>query len=371
MAASRYGTRAIEEGLYTRITSQFDFNRIPGLTEAPLVLIERPAPGDIEPYVYINVTDSDEIDISKANSARRYFINIQVVARSQHNQSAEIIRDAIVDEIISIIDVDTEDYIDLANLGYSVYLQNVKGVTPLQTEERGATYWFGNIDTEIDAEFVGLPVDVPPIQPSIFTPSGFEFTPTGNGFEEFDTGTLTGATTYPSGNNGWDFVSASYSLMAGSDGAISDNVVDIRLDDDTVTIVTMLSYQFGDDTSITTSVTNTDTFTRIRSLRYGATTFETITLNEVRDFNNWQGTNQVFNFGTVNPVGQQVSFTGNAGERFYIIYDGSHSITRLTDGLGFNHISAFTETTVGDYKVLLQTNPLVFDTSQAITYTIS
>ena len=81
--ASRYGSEVIEEALYIRLNNDFTHTRVPGLTEIPLILIERPVPGDIEPYIYINVEDSEEIDVTKDRSSRIYYVTIQVVTRDQ------------------------------------------------------------------------------------------------------------------------------------------------------------------------------------------------------------------------------------------------------------------------------------------------
>lgn len=80
--ASRYGSEALEFALYELVRDNFNHNLVTGLTEDPLILVERPIPGDIEPYVYINTTDSEEINITKSMSARTYFIVAQVVTRS-------------------------------------------------------------------------------------------------------------------------------------------------------------------------------------------------------------------------------------------------------------------------------------------------
>ena len=164
MPASRYGGEGIELALAERIHNDFTHTRVPGLTENPLILIERPAPGDIEPYVYISCVDSEEVDITSSGASRIYYITAQVVTRSTHNQSAEQQRDLIADEIVRIIDVQPSSYLNLVNEGYNIYIQNVKDVLPYHSEGRGATYWFSNINIEITANFIDLPQDRDPVQ---------------------------------------------------------------------------------------------------------------------------------------------------------------------------------------------------------------
>ena len=354
--ASRYGSEVIEEALYIRLNNDFTHTRVPGLTEIPLILIERPVPGDIEPYIYINVEDSEEIDVTKDRSSRIYYVTIQVVTRSQHNQSAERQRDLITDEVVRIIDVGTDNYIELVNEGYSVYEQNVKAINIAHTEERGATYWFGNITCEITAEFIDLPQDRDPVQAAQFTFSGFEFLPMENQIECFDSGRITGDTSYPSNNNGWDFRSATYSLINGGQGTLTGNNLDVGTTDDPLGLITEINYEFGTDNTISTSITDTDTFQRIKSLRFGSRSSNSVSSADLQDLTAWN-----IDYGNTNPVGTTLTLQGTAGEYLYFVYDEDVTITGLIGTLGANELPNFDLTTLDGFNILILNRALVLD----------
>lgn len=370
MANSRNAAGVIKTALVRRLRSDWDANNVSSLSQTPLIIQDRPLNSVDEPYIYLYEESSIEVNRAKTSTATDYFIIAQVVTRVPQNEDSSRLRDDMVSEVVRIVDVETQNKLDLQTSGYNVTLQNVDSVFDLDKyEERGGTYFQANVTIMIRADFVGLPSTRNPIQGSNYTFTDFAFTPTGNRIEFGDAGTITGATSYLN-QAPWNFVSVAYAQRAGGDGSLTNNVYTVESGDATLGLIATLNYTFAEDSSITTSITNTDNFTRIRSLRYGTIDQGTINQQMLADFTQFQGTNKTFQFGTVNPVGQRISFEGVAGDRLYIVHDASHTIRSLTDAFGFNHLDAFTETTVNGYKVLLQTNPLVFDTSAPIRYII-
>lgn len=364
------GAGAIKTALIMKILSEFDTSAVSGITEVPLIIQDRPLESIVEPYVYLTYEDSFETDVTQTGSSIDYFFNAQVVVRTAQNEDGTRLRDEIVAEVSRIIDTPTSGYIDIETLGFNVYLQNVDSVEELdKIEERGATYFEAAIAINVRANFIGLPSTNPPIQPAQYTFTDFTFTPTQNRIEFGDAGTITGATTYAN-QSPWNFTSVTYAQIAGGDGSLATNVYTVESGDATLGLIATLNYTFATDNIITQTITDTDNFNRIRSLRFGTIDQGTINQQMLADFSQFQGTNKTFRYGVDNPIGQEISFEGTAGDRLYIVYDAAHTIRILRDQFGFNHLDAFTETTVNGYKVLLQTNPLVFDTSAPIRYTI-
>ena len=266
MATSRNGADVLKTAIVRLLRQDFLETRVPGITDLPLFIQDRPQPFTPEPYVYIYLVDSEEVDKTQTSSSRDYRIRAQVVTKSAHNRSAETERDAIVDEITRVIDTPGAPYINLRNEGYNVYIQNVGNVEKFVDDStRGSTYFIANMELQFVADFVGTPESEFPVQDPIFTYAGFTFPPINEQIELGDVGTITGATTYPSNNNGWDFVSVTYSLASDSQGSILGNVVTVDGTDDPIVIITTLNYEFSTDTSITTTVVHTTNFERIRS----------------------------------------------------------------------------------------------------------
>ena len=378
--ASRYGAEAIEFGLYSKIVSTFDRTGIPGITEDPLVLVELPNPGDIEPYIYINCFDSEEVHITKSGSSRMYMMHVQVVCRSQHNASAEQQRDQIMDQIAQIIDTDTDNYIDIDNEGFNVYIQNITDMGGYTSEERGATYWIGNITCEITASAVVLSTANDPVQAPEFTYAGFEVTPTSATIEAGDAGTITVTDMYASDNMGWDWVSTQVVQPFGADGSLSSNVYTIGAADENIQLGVNINYEFITDTSSTTQLSTTHRWTRRRSLRFGSIaadggarptfTADTADTYGVDLLSNWTGDNQSVMIGTIDPDDADITIEGQQGEYIYIMYDADEgNLASIRQDLFDADITSRFEApiTVGNYVYYISSDPLTYTGDIAVT----
>ena len=71
----RSGTDEVRKGIFDRINSQFDYNRVNGLTEKPPIT-QNPTRKTQEPYIYIYSVDSEEIDATKNSTAREYTVHV-------------------------------------------------------------------------------------------------------------------------------------------------------------------------------------------------------------------------------------------------------------------------------------------------------
>ena len=370
--SQRIGVAEIKTAVVRKLRTDFNHTGISGLSQDPLIIQDRPLNSVLEPYVYIIEQDTLEVQKTKNSSSTDYFIVAQVVVRTTQSEDGNTIRDGIMDEITRIIDTNEDNYIQIDSQGYNVYIQNVDEIViPDPYDEDGATYFQANMVLQFRADFIGLPSTRDPIQAPIYSFADFTFSPTNNRVEVSDAGTITGAATYASGNQGWNFNTVTYALISGGQGTLATNVLTVGATDSPLGLVSTINYQFASDNTITTSLTATTNFRRIRSLRFGSTTNTSFSAAELANLSNFQGTNRTFRYGVENPSGQQISLEGNAGERFYIIFDNTHTINTITDVLGGNNRGAFTLTTVNGYSILLQTNPLVFNTSRPIQYTLS
>lgn len=371
MGRNRLATSDLKTGIVRKLRADFDAANVQGITQTPPIIQDRILDSLPYPIIYVDISSVEEVAVTKETSAYEYIATINVLAKTTQKEDGKLLRDEISAEVVRLLDCEPADYIDLTVQGFNIYIQTVEAPDPIEpVNAYGSTFWNTEIDVRFRISFVGTPAQRDPVQPSTYTFAGFAFAPSAGRIEVGDAGTITGATTYPSNNEGWNFVSASYAQRAGGDGSLAGNIYTVESGDSTLGLIATLNYEFGADTSITTTVTNTDNFNRIRSVRYGAIAQSSISADDIANFSLFQGTNKVFDFGNTNPVGDDLFFSGSAGDRFYIVYDSAHTITEIRDEFGFNNIGAFTETTIGNYKILLQTNPLVFDTTSPIQYLI-
>ena len=347
----------LKTAVVRRLRADFNHTRIPGLLEAPNIIQDRPLNSTGEPYVYIQITDVVETDVTKINSSYEYTMLIEVLTRAQQDQDSKRVRDGIVNEICNVLEVQSSGYIDLTNSGFNNYIQTLGNVFPFTFEERGATYFKTNIEVIFTMDFIGLPTDRQPVQNPTYTFTGFEFTPSSGLIELYDTGTVTGAAAYPSANNGWDFVSVAYNPQSPiSIGATGD-----------ITLAATINYRFSTEPTLTTTLSPPPaTFRRIRSVRTGTTSATAFTDNNLattglRNFANFN-----VDYGRTRPVQDGLEISGTAGERIYIIYSAvSPQLNLITNihQLGGNDLNLFTRTVVGGYQIYLQNRPLSYDST--------
>ena len=103
--------------------------------------------------------------------------------------------------------------------------------------------------------------------------------------------------------------------------------------------------------ALTTTTTSTTTYTKIRSVRGGASANTSFTLPELEAVGTW--TESIGNIykGTTTATGASVTITWTGDKYHYIVYDSARAaLTNITKA-GFGVFSDFTLTTVGNYKV--------------------
>ena len=103
--------------------------------------------------------------------------------------------------------------------------------------------------------------------------------------------------------------------------------------------------------ALTTTTTSTTTYTKIRSVRGGASAATSFTSLELEAVGTWTGSIGNIYKGTTTATGASVTITWTGDKYHYIVYDSARvALTNITKA-GFGVFSDFTLTTVGNYKV--------------------
>ena len=126
---------------------------------------------------------------------------------------------------------------------------------------------------------------------------------------------------------------------------------------------------------LTTTSTATTTYTKIRSLRYGASTATSFTAGELENISAWDttlgGTIGTIAKGTTTASGQSVTITWTGDKYHYIVFNSSlASLTNITTS-GFGVLGQFTLSTVGSYKVYKSNTLQAGGAGSSITYTLT
>jgi hypothetical protein len=127
--------------------------------------------------------------------------------------------------------------------------------------------------------------------------------------------------------------------------------------------------------ALTTTSTNSFTYTKIRSLRYGASAATSFTSTELENLALWDttlgGTVGTVSKGTTTASGQTLTITWTGDKYHYIAFNSSlASLTNITTG-GFGVFSSFTLTTVGQYKVYRINTLQAGGAGTSITYVLT
>jgi len=189
-----------------------------------------------------------------------------------------------------------------------------------------------------------------------------------NQIEEGGTGDISFSAAYGSAN-AWEEVSLTTSPSTSPQNVLATG---------TVTISATSNYQSpsgANNPQIFDNRTTTNTYTRIRSLRYGADTAASFTEAELQNLALWDiglgGTIGTIAKGTTNPSGQSVTITWTGDKYHYIVYDSTRAnLTNITTG-GFGVLSAFSVTTVGNYKVYRTNTLQAGGAGTSITYVLT
>jgi hypothetical protein len=124
-----------------------------------------------------------------------------------------------------------------------------------------------------------------------------------------------------------------------------------------------------------TSTSTTTTYSKIRSLRAGATLTASYSQNDLEQLSNWDttlgGTVGTIKKGTLSPIGQTVVINWTGSLYQYIVYDSSYPNLATINSSGFNVSASFTLTTTGSYKVYRTTALQAGYGGTTVTYTLA
>jgi epidermal growth factor receptor substrate 15 len=175
---------------------------------------------------------------------------------------------------------------------------------------------------------------------------------TSNQIEQGATGSITFTSSSANPSNNWNLTSVTsnvpspYYITGSATGSTS------------ISITATANYASPTGENVpdtTTTSTTTATYTKIRSLRYGASTATSFTAGELENLALWDttlgGTIGTIAKGTTTASGQSVTISWTGDKYHYIVFNSSLSnLTNITTG-GFGVFGSFTLTTVGQYKV--------------------
>jgi len=191
-----------------------------------------------------------------------------------------------------------------------------------------------------------------PASPTLSATPSVQLGYTSNQIEQGATGSITFTSSSVNPSNSWNLTSVTtntttpYYVTGSATGSTS------------ISIIATANYAStaGDNSpDLTTTSTATTTYTKIRSLRYGASTATSFTATELENIGAWDttlgGTIGTIAKGTTTASGQSVTISWTGDKFHYIVFNSSLSnLTNITTG-GFGVFGSFTVTTVGSYKV--------------------
>ena len=157
--ARRSGSDEIRKGVFDRIVSEFDYQRVNGLTSAPPIT-QNPTRKTTEPFIYVYSVDSNEVDPTKDSTAREYTIYVEVCTRYNSYGGGQRQVNRMVDEAVRALR--NGGYPDLSSVGYNVYNLTIGEIRDFTFKETGANYYKATVEVFVTADFVGLPQDTVP-----------------------------------------------------------------------------------------------------------------------------------------------------------------------------------------------------------------
>ena len=226
----------------------------------------------------------------------------------------------------------------------------------------------GNIYTSTDSVSGNLNKSQPS-SPSINSTPTVQLGASSNQIEQGATGTIDFTTAYGSANN-WEEVS----LV--NTPAVSPIIVSGGSSSESISVTANYRSPDGlNDPQLTTSRSSSRTYSKIRSVRFGASAVETFTQAELEDLASWDtslgGDIGTINKGNTNPSGDSVTIAWSGDKYHYIVFDASRSNLSDITTSGFGVLGSFAVTTVGDYKIYKTTTLQAGGAGSSITYTLA
>ena len=197
-----------------------------------------------------------------------------------------------------------------------------------------------------------------PAQPSLTSTPSVQLGYSSNQIEQGATGSITFTSSSSATSNQWELnrtetnLTSPYIITGSATGSSSISITATAYYDSPVG-------ENSPDTSTTRD--RTDTYTKIRSVRYGASALTTFNTSQLSDLAFWDNTigGEVgtIDKGNTNPSGDSLTISWSGDKYHYIVYDSSRSNLSNITTSGFGVLGQFSVTTIGQYKVY-KTNTL-------------
>lgn len=234
------------------------------------------------------------------------------------------------------------------------------------------------LDNSINAQsttLTGTLSKTNPGSPTISPTPTVQLGASSNQIEQGATGSIA-FTSSPGASNSWVFNS-----LTTTPNASPVFVTGSATGSATISIQAIASYSSsgvnGSDNNppLTTTTSTTTTYTKIRSLRSGASVSSSFTSTELENLSGWDttlgGNIGTVNKGTTTASGQSVTITWSGDKFHYIVYDSARpDLTNITAG-GFGVFNSFTRTVVGQYKIYKTTLLQSGYSGTTITYVLT
>jgi epidermal growth factor receptor substrate 15 len=211
-----------------------------------------------------------------------------------------------------------------------------------------------------------------PASPTLTPTATIQLGVTSNQIEQGATGSISFTSSSASPSNGWNLTSVTtnvaspYSVTGPATGSTSISI----------TATANYASPTGDNIpDTTTTSTVTTTYTKIRSLRHGASAATSFTAGELENIGAWDttlgGTIGTIVKGTTTASGQSVTIAWTGDKYHYIVFNSSLSnLTSITTS-GFGVLGQFTLSTVGSYKVYKSNTLQAGGAGSSITYILT
>ena len=211
-----------------------------------------------------------------------------------------------------------------------------------------------------------------PTTPSISATPSVQLGYSSNQIEQGATGSITFTSSSSATSNGWelDYTSTNVSSPIQVTGSATGST--------SISITATANYNSpaGDnDPDRSIARNSTRTYTKIRSVRYGASTDSSFSESDLHNLALWDttlgGSIGTIDKGNTNPSGDSITITWSGDKYHYIVYDSSRSdLTNITTN-GFGVFGSFTKTVVGNYKIYRSNDLQAGGGSNSITYVLS
>jgi hypothetical protein len=211
-----------------------------------------------------------------------------------------------------------------------------------------------------------------PANPTLSSTPSVQLGYSSNQIEQGATGSITFTSSSANPSNSWNLTSVT------TDVASPYYVTGSATGSTSISITATANYASpsGDNSSdLTTTSTTTNTYSKIRSLRHGASAATSFTAGELETLALWDttlgGAIGTIVKGTTTASGQTLTISWSGDKYLYIVFDSARANLTGISTSGFAVLGQFTLTTVGQYKVYRTTLLNAGGAGSSITYILT